>query len=123
MGVEHVAQPLHFFQRGCIMASVKDFYKRKLLAAKDQVKWPLVGVIESVTPETAAGKDSDGSTKLVIEFGVDGHRVQLNKTNALSLSAELGDDYETWVGKKIKVTVGDTTFNGQKCKGIVTHKA
>lgn len=105
------------------MASVRDFYKRKLLAAKDPVKWPIVGVITSVTPETATGKDSDGTTKLVIELGDGDHRIQLNKSNALILSKELGDDFETWVGKKIKVSQVDTAFNGQKCKGLAVHKA
>lgn len=105
------------------MASVKDFYKRKLLAAKDLKGKSITGKIIQVTPETTTGKDSDGTTKLVVELDTDDIRVQLNKTNALILCKELGEDYETWVGKKVKVSVIRTQFNNSPCDGLAVHKA
>lgn len=105
------------------MASVKDFYKRKLLAAKDLKGKTIVGKITAVNPETATGKDSDGSTKLVIELDDGEQRIQLNKTNALALSKELGDDFDTWIGKKVKVSAIDTMFNNSPVKGLAVHKA
>lgn len=100
------------------MASVRDFYKVKLLAAKDLNGKPVTGIITQVYPDVNKGKDSDGSTKLVVELGEGEHRIQLNKTNALSLGKLLGDDYDTWIGRKVKVSVIDTSFSGKPCKGL-----
>ena len=105
------------------MASVKDFYKRKLLAAKDLGSKAIVGVISDVYPETQKGKDADGSTKLIVEIDDGNTRIQLNKTNALQLAKELGDDFDSWKGIKVKVTTIDTVYNGNKCKGLAVHKA
>lgn len=104
------------------MASIRDFYKRKLLSAKEMKK-PIVGVITEVYPEASTGKDADGKTKIIIELDDGEQRIQLNKGNALSLAKELGDDYETWVGKKVKVTTIDTQFNNAPCKGLKVSKA
>lgn len=105
------------------MASVKDFYKRKLLAAKDIANGKsIVGKITAVTPETNP-KKPDELPKLVIELDDGAIRVQLNKTNALSLSAQLGDDFDQWIGKKVKVGTINTTFNNTPCKGLNVTKA
>ena len=100
------------------MASVKDFYKKKLLAAKDISKGMVKGTITDVYQETPKGKDADGSTKLVIELDDGEHRIQLNKTNALSLAKLMGDDTDSWIGKKVKVSTQPTTFSGQATIGL-----
>jgi hypothetical protein len=114
--------PLTSLLRGCIMASIRDFYKRKLLAAKDMKGKSVVGKITSVYPETPTGKDADGKTKIVIELDDGEHRIQLNKTNALDLAKQLGDDYEQWEGKKVKVTTIKTQFAGTPCDGLKVVK-
>ncbi len=105
------------------MASVKDFYKPKLLAAKDMKKGQVIaGTISSVTPETPKGKPND-DPKLTVEINDGQVRVSLNKTNALALAKELGDDFDEWIGKKIKITQVPTSFNQTPCMGLAIHKA
>jgi hypothetical protein len=105
------------------MASIKDFYKRKLLSAKDLGTKTITGIITSAYPETSTGKDADGSTKIIIELTDGDVRIQLNKGNALELAKQLGDDYEQWPGKKVKITTVDTQYAGNKCKGLSVRKA
>lgn len=103
------------------MASVKDFYKRKLLAAKDVGSKTIRGTITDVYPETPTGKDSDGKPKLVIELDDGESRIQLNKTNAIQLAKESGDDFDEWKGKKITVKTAPATMNGAACLTLVIH--
>lgn len=105
------------------MASVKDFYKKKLLAAKDLGNKPIIGKITMVTPETKQNAKGVEITQLVIELDDGDYRIQLNKTNALSLGKELGDDFDTWLNKKVKITKIRTTFNNSPCDGLAVHKA
>lgn len=105
------------------MASVRDFYKRKLLAAKDMTNKVIKGTITMAYPETPSGKDSDGKPKLVIELDDGEHRIQLNKTNALELGRQLGDDFDEWIGKKVVISTINTTFNGAPAKGLKIVKA
>ena len=105
------------------MASVRDFYKRKLLAAKDlKPNQAIIGVISAAYPEESKG-DHGVVTKLVIELNDGSYRIQLNKGNAESLGDALGDDYDTWIGRKVKVTAINTKFKDQPCKGLLVEKS
>lgn len=101
------------------MASVREFYKRKLLAAKDLGKNKVTGTITAVYPETQKGKDSDGSTKLVVELDEGETRFQMNKTNAIALAKELGDETDDWIGRRLQIGTGPTSFNGKPTIGLV----
>ena len=101
------------------MASVKEFYKVKLLAAKDIKGKTIRGVITAVYPETMHDKERGDSTKLVVELGDGEHRIQLNKTNAIALAKMAGDDTDEWVGKTLEIKTGPTVFQGKPTEGLV----
>lgn len=104
------------------MSSVRDFYKRKLLAAKDlKPKQQIVGIISAAYPEDSEEKGIK-VTKLIVELSDGDVRVSLNKGNALSLAKELGDDFDAWIGKKVRVFTIDTEFNKAPCKGLKVEK-
>jgi hypothetical protein len=44
--------------------------------------------------------------------------VVVNRTNAVQLSAELGDDINDWVGKQIEIWAEDVMFQGKMVPGI-----
>lgn len=108
----------YYLKKGVKMASVKSFYKRKLLAAKDIAGKPFTAKITSVEPETQKADNGNEVTELVLEVDDGKHRIKLNKTNALFLAEKLGDDFDEWVGKKITVATKQTTFNNKPCLGL-----
>lgn len=101
------------------MPSIKDFYKIKLLAAKEMAGKVINGEITDVYPETPTGADSDGKPKLVVELNNGDVRVQLNKTNAIILQKGFGDDTNSWIGKTLYITTHKTTMNGKACDGLL----
>lgn len=102
------------------MANYRDFYRTPLLSAKNLKEKgnKLVGVIESIQPETIKDGKGKESVKLVIEMDDGDVRISLNKTNVVALASVLGDDFEKWVGAKIEVTTKPTTYMGENTLGL-----
>ena len=103
------------------MPSIKDLYRPALLSAKSLAKKRIIGKIEAAYPESVKGTDKDSRTKVVIELDKGKVRIALNKTNALALAESFGDDYSLWVGKKIVVSTGPTTYMGNPTDGIIVR--
>lgn len=55
----------------------------------------------------------DDGNKLVLSFEGKDKRLVLNKTNAASIAAALGDDAHDWVGREIAIFPTVTQFQGQ----------
>lgn len=99
------------------MADFRDIYKTPFMSAKTLGKKVLTVTISAAYPETigAAGESRD---KLVIEWDDGDARVALNKTNAVELAKHYGRDWNEWVGKKVIVKVGPTSYMGKPCDGV-----
>jgi hypothetical protein len=59
-------------------------------------------------------EDLGNRDKLVLSFGETGKRLPLNKTNAMMLSDELGDETDGWKGAKIIIGADKTMFQGKR---------
>ena len=103
------------------MPSFKDIYRTPLLSAKTLGKKTITGPIESVNVEPVKGQSGETQTKIVIEMCGGDIRIALNKGNAINLGKVLGEDYEKWVGKRVKVTTHPTQFMGQPVDGLLVE--
>jgi hypothetical protein len=101
------------------MASYKDFYQTPLMSAKNLPKAGITGTVETINPEQQKGKDGQGGTKLVIEINGGDVRIALNKTNAVIMAKAYGEDFQQWVGKKIKITTHKTSYMGAATDGLL----
>lgn len=99
------------------MAKVSDMFANEYLQTADIAKCkdkrtpPMT--IMSVSEEDMGNRD-----KLVVSFIETGKRLPLNKTNALFLSEELGDETNDWRGARIVLGVEKTMFQGKRVEGI-----
>jgi hypothetical protein len=95
------------------MAKVSDMFANEYLTVDDLSKCagrrtpPLT--IMSVTEEDMGNRD-----KLVVSFVETPKRLPLNKTNAVQLSEELGDETDGWRGSKMVLGVEKTMFQGKR---------
>jgi len=95
------------------MAKVSDMFANEYLTVDDLAKCagrrspPLT--IMSVTEEDMGNKD-----KLVVSFVESAKRLPLNKTNAVQLSEDLGDETDDWRGAKVTLGVEKTMFQGKR---------
>ena len=78
------------------------------------------GGVEVTIAGTAKAK-VDG--KLVLEFQDDEHSLVLNKTNAVFLASQLGDETDTWVGAVVELVVERVPFMGKMTDGIRCKRA
>lgn len=82
--------------------------------ADDVKAGPQKFVIETVE----ATETPDGKPALQLVFQ-GGKKLTLNKTNARILAGMIGDDTDTWLGKKVVVTFDPTVmFSGKMVGGI-----
>ena len=93
------------------MEDVNDIYSSggRFFKAIDIINQPRILTITAVQPETM----KDGKRKLKLEFNEDEQILLLNKTNAMIVSAAYGSDWSTWVGRKIKLRAGKTTYQSR----------
>lgn len=101
------------------MASFSKLYKTPPLSAKELVKTKTKAIsftIDDIDVERV-GKDDFES---IILCGNNGAiRVKLNKTNGKEVAKAFGDDYDAWVGMKVKVTVHKVEFNKAMTDGLL----
>ena len=105
------------------MADFRDIYKTPFLSAKTLGKKVMTVVISAVYPETVGSGDKEARDKLIIEYDDGDGRIALNKTNAVALAAAYGRDYNEWLGKKVTVKVGKTSYMGSPCDGVFVTPA
>jgi hypothetical protein len=93
------------------MEDVNDIYSAggRFFKAIDIINEPRILTITSVQPETM----KDGKRKLKLEFHEDEHCLLVNKTNAMIISSAYGSDWSSWVGRKIKLRCGKTTYQSR----------
>ena len=89
--------------------------------ASDLIDKPRILTITSVVPE----KLPDGKHKLKVSFAEDDKLLLLNKTNAMIIGHGYGNEFETWIGRKIKLRAGKTTFEKRlvDCINVEVGKA
>ena len=84
------------------------------IKADDVKQGPQKFVISTV--EATETPDGKPALQLVMEGG---KKLTLNKTNARILGGMIGDDTDTWIGKKVVVTFDPTVmFSGKMVGGI-----
>jgi hypothetical protein len=99
------------------MPSVKDLFPSKYLSAKDLDDEDLIVTIKRVEEEEV-GQGDKKEDKYVLYFkGVEKGMV-LNKTNANTLAALLGDETDDWIGKQATLCVMDVEFGGKLTPGL-----
>ncbi len=102
------------------MASWKEFYGGQYLTAEQLGKRKIIGKILECGPETIINaKSKSEGTKIVIAITHCDKKIALNKGNVEALDSKFGEDYKKWIGKNVSVTTDWTTYQGEKCRGIV----
>ncbi len=103
------------------MPSWKDHYKTSVLSAKRWDKKEHTGKIIEAAVITVENEKTNKAAErfcLTIE-GLD-MPLPLNKTNCLDLSKAWGEDYENWIGKKVKVSLHKVEYEGELVNGFKT---
>lgn len=92
------------------MASIRDVYRSSdTLAASDLP----AGVQVPVVIDAVRAVSFNDGNKLELRFGGKRKVLLCNKTNALRIADQHGDDYDTWPGKLIFLQRDQTEFKGQ----------
>jgi hypothetical protein len=95
-----------------------DLYKRRFLTAPDIP--PGHGLDVTITRPTVEqfGRGPEAQRKPVLAFKETGLLLVLNRTNASTLVALLGDDMDNWVGERIHLARVEVEFDDQPVEGI-----
>ena len=93
------------------MENVNDIYSSggQFFKAIDIINKPRILTVTSVQPETM----KDGKRKLKLGFKEDEQILLLNKTNAMIVANVYGADWSGWIGRKIKLRAGKTTYQSR----------
>ncbi len=92
------------------MPSIRDVYRSSdTLAASDLPD----GVQVPVVIEAVRAVAFDDGNKLELRFRGKRKCLLCNKTNALRIADQHGDDYDTWPGKAVFIQRDKTEFKGQ----------
>jgi len=100
--------------------SINDIYGGNYLNAKTVISNTMVGqqyTIEKTSLETFENK-GDVTQKVVMLLAGVGKGLPLNKTNASILAEKFGDDYTSWVGKRVSLTIVKRNYNGQMVDAV-----
>jgi len=82
--------------------------------ADDLLKGDLTLVVEEVTQEEFKQDDGYKQKKLVVAFRGKDKRLVCGKTKAEALFDMLGDDTDDWIGQRVRLTLGKTSFAGKR---------
>ncbi len=100
------------------MTHFKTAFPGKYLQIAD-LGTPIVGTIKTVTIETVGAGD-DAGQKPVVRFLEEEYRpLVLNLTRAAAIAAIAGDDIEHWIGIRIRISRGHTSYKGKPTPCIV----
>ena len=95
------------------MANVNDMFPSKYLKCAD-----LKGRAHELTMERIEQETLNGEPKFVLYFADKEKGLVLNKTNAMMISSEYGNDTEEWRGHAIVVYPDKTMFQGKPTECI-----
>ena len=82
------------------MPKMNQMFPSPFLSAADLNDQEMVLTVSGVAQETV-GKGDDADVKWVVYFSEADKGLVLNKTNATSITACLGDDTHEWMGRKV----------------------
>jgi hypothetical protein len=104
-------------KEGTKMARVSEVFSDKYISAALVSK-----AGENFVIDGASEADVNGTQKIVLsvtrEGSEDGEQLPLNRTNALALAEQLGDDTDEWAGKTIILFRGTTEYRGAKVPAV-----
>src|SRR4051794_17662546 len=92
----------------------EDVLGGKYFNADDVRERDLNLVIEGVAQEEFKAEDGYKQKKLVILFRGTEKKLACGKTKAAQLFDLLGDETDDWVGERIRLSMGKTTFAGRR---------
>jgi hypothetical protein len=96
------------------MASIRDIYSGDTLSAADLP----AGVQVPVVIEAVRAVHFDDGNKLELHFRGKRKVLMCNKTNAMRIADQHGDDYTTWPGKAIFLQRDVTHFQGREVECV-----
>jgi hypothetical protein len=99
-----------------------DLYGSNFLAATD-LKKSITTVIEQVEQQDFARQGERKKMKAVLHLRGIKKPVIVNKTNALTLAAAFGKDFDGWIDQHVTIKAEPTTFAGKPTKGIRLYSA
>ena len=92
------------------MPSWKDLYNQNNFLNLERLgSKTLIGEIERAEPHQSSFKGKE-ITRLVLDVSSIDARISLNQESCASLSKAFGEDYDEWVGKKVRVKRGSVKF-------------
>lgn len=92
--------------------NIRNRFQENYLRADDLTD-PIVVTISDVTEVTIGDDD-----RVVLDFSDNPKLLPLNKTNALTLADELGDDTDEWIGKQIELYRDKVMFQGKRTNAV-----
>jgi hypothetical protein len=90
---------------------ISTLYPSKYLSAAD-LSDPTRVTIQGIAQEIV-GMGSDAQTKPILSFVGQSKRLVLNKTNALTIAAQYGNDTAGWIGKQVVLKATTVPFQGK----------
>lgn len=94
------------------MPLVSKTYQGKWIKASDLMEGDAMFTIRTVKEETL-GRGPTQQNKLCVYFHETVQALALNRTNASTLAAMLGDDTDGWRGHSITLIASETTYGGE----------
>jgi len=105
------------------MPKMNQMFPSPFLSAADLNDQEMAFTISDVAQETV-GKGDDAEVKWVVYFSEADKGLVLNKTNATSITACLGDDTDEWMSRKVVLYPTQVQFSGKMVDAIrVKEKA
>jgi hypothetical protein len=99
-----------------------DLYGSNFLAATD-LKKPITAIVEQVEQQDFARQGERRKMKAVLHVHGIKKPIVVNKTNALTLAAAFGKDFDDWIKQRVTIKAEPTTFGGKPTKGIRLYPA
>jgi hypothetical protein len=93
---------------------VSDVYESRNYMNASDISKPITSKIKGVSVESM----KDGKKKIVLTLEGQEKSLVLNKTNAGTLTARFGEEYDRWGGQEVTLASVPTTFQGQNVRGL-----
>ena len=90
---------------------INDAFPGRFLKSAD-FETPQILTISGVQKEEVGGAQNPGEMKPVLRFEEEDRGLVLNKTNFEWLADNLGEESDSWTGKKVELYMTQTPFGG-----------
>ena len=94
--------------------NVNDFFGSKFLKGADL----RAGEVELTISKLSREQFGDDGVKLILDFKEIDKPLVLNKTNAMRIAKQHGDELEDWVGKRVKLGAEWVAFKGDTVEAV-----